>query len=250
MRDKVEIIAEIGINHNGNIELARDMIQVAKACGADVAKFQIYDPVRLLNPEHPDLKDHWDTILATKLLCSDVATLKRECDWVGIEFMASVFRPEVVEWTESIGMQRYKIASRSIYDQELAVAIAATGKPVIASYGMTKKGKRAAIENIGVSELRRLYCVSEYPTPLEDVEFMDHWGRNIFGIGKYYGFSDHTSGLAAAVVAMTLGARIIEKHFTMDKNLPGPDHVCSIIPDELRTLCELRDGIGVITSDK
>jgi len=246
MKSKVEIIAEIGINWQGDLELAREMIQVAKECGADVAKFQIYDPVRLLDPEHPDLKQHWDTILTTELTHFNVDTLKKECDRVGIEFMASVFRPEVVAWTEDIGMQRYKIASRSIYDYDLAEAIAATGKPVIVSYGMAKKGKKAAIDVAGVGELRRLYCVSKYPAVLEDIKFMDHWGRNIFGVGKYFGFSDHTSGIAAAVVAITLGARIVEKHFTMDKNYPGPDHVCSITPDELRTLCELRDGIGVI----
>jgi len=250
MKSKVEIICEIGINHNGNMELAREMVWVAKACGADIAKFQIYDPVELLDPNHPDLKEHWEIILATKLSCSNVGMLKEECDKAGIEFMASVFTPEAVEWTEEVGMQRYKIASRSIYNYDLAEAVAATGKPVIVSYGMAKKGKKAAIEVEGVGELRRLYCVSKYPTPLEDVKFMDHWGRNIFGVGKYFGFSDHTEGIAAAVVAMTLGARIIEKHFTVDKNLPGPDHICSITPDELRTLCELRDGIGVITDEQ
>jgi len=240
----IEVISEIGINHNGDMSRAIEMIHVSKECGADVAKFQIYDPEWLLDENDSDLRDCWDMILKTKLTRQWVELLKGECDSVGIEFFASVFRPEVVEWTEEIGMRRYKIASRSIYDKELAEAIAATGKPVIISYGMVKEGKVPAIvEILGMDErLKHLYCVAEaeYPTPFEKFRFFTSEGQSIFGPLGYDGFSDHSVGIMASIVAMYFGALIIEKHFTLNKQLPGPDHTCSVTPSELKLLCKVR----------
>jgi len=244
----IEVIAEIGINHNGDMGLAKNMIWSAKGCGADVAKFQIYDPRRVLDQNHPDLKGHWDTILKTELTRDQVIMLKEECDKAGIEFLASVFRPEVVEWTEAIGMKRYKIASRSIYDEPLAKAIAETGKPVIISYGMWKPSQFPAIFKYKSGPKIGLYCISKYPTPLEDIKFIDWIGPIFSDVGCFHGFSDHTEGITASVVAMSLGAKVIEKHVTYDKTFEGPDHACSITFHELRQLCNMRDEISVILS--
>jgi len=240
----IEIIAEIGINWQGDMALAKDMIWSAKFNGADVAKFQIYSPERLLDRNHPDLIDHWDTILKTELSRDQVRTLKEECDKANIEFLASVFRPEVVEWTEEIGMRRYKIASRSIYDKKLAEAIAATGKPIILSWGHHDPHRVSALIQWPAAWYRtkHLYCISKYPTALSDLtDFNDL----TFG-GRYDGFSDHTKGIIASIVAMSLGAKIIEKHVTYDKTLPGPDHSSSIDFGELRQLCNMRDEIEEI----
>lgn len=243
----ITIIAECGINHNGDMYTARDMIWEAKECGADVAKFQIYVPERILDMEHSIIKEHWATIKAAELSFGDACFLKGICDAIGIEFLASVFHPDRVEWTEKIGMERYKIASRSMYDEELAQAVAATGKPVIVSYGYLRGGRPAAIHeyNVHRAPVAVLYCVSEYPTPLSHLELPRHWtdpGRAFW----YHGFSDHTIGITASVVAMSFGAKIIEKHFTLDRGLSGPDQVCSIEPDELQTLCSMRDDIEEI----
>jgi N-acetylneuraminate synthase/N,N'-diacetyllegionaminate synthase len=217
------------------------MILIAKAAGADCAKFQVYDPRVVLDPHHPDIEPWWDLILATELDLVNVQFLKRECDLAGIEFLASVFEPEKVAWLEKIGVKRYKIASRSVYNEELLQAIGATQKPVLVSYSTTYlKDVDPPLLQCGIHRSRRLYCVSEYPTPLDRVRFREDM------FDYYAGWSDHTVGITAAVMAMSLGARIIEKHFTLSREMPGPDHVCSIEPRELKQLCHMRDEIEVI----
>lgn len=255
---RISVIAECGINFNGDMALAAEMIRTAKKCGADVAKFQIYKPDRLLDKDHPVLKPHWDTILKTELTRDNVKFLKQTCDTEGIEFLASVFHPDRVPWTEEIGMKRYKIASRSIYNEKLATAIANTDKPVLLSYGYFLPGKAPAILKLNYTHTwfrtKLLYCVSQYPTPFTEVQFYkkargSYTSRSsIFTCHAhaYDGFSDHTIGITASVVAMSLGATIIEKHFTLNQSLPGPDQTCSIEPDELKQLCEMRDEIEVI----
>jgi len=240
----ITIIAEIGINHNGDMSLAAEMVHTAKKCGADVAKFQIYVPERVLDLERPNIKKHWDTIKAAELTFKQVCDLKCLCAVEGIEFFASVFHPDRVEWTEKIGMKRYKIASRSIYDKVLAKAIAATGKPIIMSWGWhtLEKGYPVLSDYPAAwRRTKRLYCVSKYPTLLEELDFHENTFR-----GRYSGFSDHTIGITASVVAMSLGATIIEKHFTLSRDLPGCDQSCSIEPAELQQLCNMRDEIEII----
>lgn len=249
-RKKITIIAEIGINHNGDMVLAEEMIHIAKECGANVAKFQIYKPGRdgltQKSRRTPNIVKHWEAIKATELSFQDVRFLKGVCDSAGIEFFASVFHPNSVGWTEQIGMKRYKIASCSMYNKVLAEAIAATGKPIILSWGFyePEKGYPTLLQwPLAWARTRHLYCISKYPTPLNELGFHE----NIFG-GRYEGFSDHTVGITASVVAMSLGATIIEKHFTLDRRSPGPDQAGSMEPDELHQLCNMRDEIEVILS--
>lgn len=228
-----EIIAEIGQNHNGDMALARDLIAQAKASGADVAKFQLYD-ARALFPKQGN--EWFDYNCNTELSYDQLAALAEACADAGIEFMSSVFDVERVAWLEKLGTRRYKIASRSIGDRPLIEAVAATGKPMIVSLGMWEGEDFPDIEAPGGVDF--LHCVSKYPTPVEDVRL----GQVDFDL--YAGFSDHTLGITAATVALARGARIIEKHFTLDKASYGPDHACSMTPGELSELCRVRDEIA------
>lgn len=237
---RIEIMAEIGINHQGDMDLAVHMIRSAKQCGADVAKFQIYTPSVVLDPIHPLLAPWWSVIEATELDFQKAKMLKRVCDEEEIEFFASVFEPEKVAWTEELGMRRYKIAARSVYDDALLAAIGKTGKPVIASISkLYRRDVPPPFRYYGIRP-KKLFCVSEYPAPLSSLGL----DQTTFII--YDGFSDHTSGITASVAAMSLGARIIEKHFTLNRQFPGPDHVCSIEPDDLSKLCQMREEIEII----
>jgi len=152
--------------------------------------------------------------------------------------MTSVFDPERVWWCEEIGVKCYKIASRSIYDKELIDAIARTGKDIIASLGMYQGKEFPKIDTYGKVDF--LYCVSKYPTLPEDLNFLE------VDFNRYSGFSDHTIGIEAALVAMARGAKIIEKHFTLDKKMHGPDHIISMERQELRQMVEFSRKFEVI----
>lgn len=230
----MQIIAEIGQNHNGDMELARTLIRAAKANGADVAKFQVFD-ARALFPREGN--PWFDYNCKTELSRDQVRYLADECDKAGIEFMASVFDCERIAWLEEVGMKRYKIASRSVHDDVLIKATAETGKPLLVSLGMWQKpGFPAVTAKGGVGFL---HCISKYPTELKDVGL----GKVDFAV--YAGFSDHTIGLSASMAAFARGAKIVEKHFTMDMTMYGPDHAGSMTPDQLKTLAAFRDDAAL-----
>lgn len=234
----IEIIAEIGVNHNGDMQVATDLIWECKRAGANVAKFQLYDPRKRV-----DIDTHrWkDVLLQSRMTKRQVLQLAMECEKAGIEFMASCFDAERVGWCEQAGVKRYKIASKSIYDVELAKALVKTGKPVLLSMGFFERGRCPAIleEMEGNADrLKVLYCVSEYPTAYASLDM------NLIGYSD--GFSDHSPGLTASIAAMALGAKIIEKHVTLDRTKDGPDHMFSLEPDDLKELCAHRDAMEVI----
>jgi len=226
----LEIIAEIGQNHNGDLELACELIKKAKSCGADVAKFQLYDAKKLFPKEG---NEWYDYNCKTELSFHDVEVLNRVCEDEQIEFMASVFDIHRINWLEDLNIKRYKIASRSVYEEELVNAVIDTGKPVLISLGMWKE--ESLPEYSG--DVSYLYCVSKYPTPLNELDFK----KIDFTI--YGGFSDHTEGVTAPITAMARGAKIIEKHFTIDKKMYGPDHSGSMTPEELKEICNFRDNL-------
>jgi len=230
----MEIIAEIGQNHNGDMQLARRLIAEAKATGAAVAKFQVYD-ARALFPKEGN--EWFDYNCKTELSRSDVETLARECEGQGIEFMASVFDVERVGWLEDVGMRRYKIASRSVRDRELIETVAETGKPMLVSLGMWDGSEFPKLSSPGGVEY--LYCVSKYPTEMSDLHFSK------VDFSRYAGFSDHTIGIEAATIALARGARIIEKHFTLDKTMHGPDHSGSMTPAELAALFRFQNNLAL-----
>jgi len=226
----MNIIAEIGINHNGDINLAYELIRQAKLSGADIAKFQFYDPDKIFGPQgsYPD-KKNYEFALKVQFNYEQAKILKKWCDQEGIEFMASVFDMERLEWVQSLGVKRYKIASRSVENQELCQKILQTGKETFVSLGFwQKKEVPYKYENA-----KYLYCVPKYPCYYEDIELPQDFGESI-----YEGFSDHTIGIEVALVAIARGATIIEKHFTLNKGLAGPDHICSVTPGELTHLCQ------------
>jgi sialic acid synthase SpsE len=216
MSKKILVIAEIGHNHMGYMRHAKLLIDEAKACGADIAKFQAYDTDKIKKP----WESRYFELKLSEHTKEEFKELKEYCDKVGIEFMASAFDLEHFKWLEELGVKRHKVASRSIYDKELISAMEATGKPIIASLGK--------IDERGVPKIKNcqyLYCVSEYPAYIS--------GLPAFG-EIYTGFSDHTIGCYWAREAVKRGATIVEKHFTLSKELPGHDIKGSADPTELK----------------
>lgn len=242
--DRCLIISEIGINHNGNLELAKRMIKLSKMYGADIAKFQLYNPLTLLKRDDFSIDD-WSAILKSKLSFEDTAMLKKTCDKENIEFMASAFDFERLEWLEKLNVKRHKIASLSLYEKEYVDKVIKTGKEVIVSFGY----RNDKIESLGDTlirlgwddgvDIKGLYCISDYPTDLKKLNFT----RGMFCMNYLKGFSDHTIGITASILAMSYGAKIIEKHFTLDPTLPGPDQKGSMTPPELLQLSKFRDDL-------
>lgn len=216
-RDKIMIIAECGHNGNGNMRLNKLLIEEAKKCGADAVKFQAYCIDKIKKP----WQSRYFELGVAQLLKEDVKELKEYADKVGIEFMASAFDEERVGWLEEIGVRRHKIASRSIYDQKLIKAMEKTGKPIIASLGQWDKKEFPKIKNA-----QFLYCVAEYPAYIKELPSFD----------KYDGFSDHTIDCYWAREAIKRGAKIIEKHFTLSKTLPGFNQKGSAEPYAMKDL--------------
>lgn len=228
----MEIIAEIGQNHNGDMSIALDMIDCAKENGADVVKFQVYDAKSIFSRDN---NPWYEYNCRTELTRDQIFLLSEKCARAGVEFMASVFDTERVSWLEEAGVKRYKIASRSIHDKELIDRLCRTNKPLLVSLGMWKGAAFPSIPS--GNKVDFMYCVSKYPTDLCDIKLND------VDFKKYSGFSDHTIGIAAAVAAISRGANIIEKHFTLDRSMYGPDHVCSMTPGDLKTLDIFRKQI-------
>jgi len=229
----MEIIAEIGQNHDGDMVLAKELIYAAKECGADVAKFQLFDAISTFPPKE---SNPWlDYNCKTELTRDNIQYLYEICQEVDIEFMCSAFDSMRVSWLENINVKRHKIASRSIRDIKLIDTIAQTNKEAIVSLGMWQETE---FPKLPVKNSRFLYCVSKYPTPLEDFNFL-----SIDFIKDYAGFSDHSIGIEAASIALSRGAQIIEKHFTLDKKRYGPDHEGSMSPKDLTELCLFKSSL-------
>ena len=213
-------------NHNGDMGRMAEMIRTAKACGADIAKFQLYDTDKLIR----DPK-YLPTLRRGQLSLAQWHLIVEECVHTGIEYLASPFDVERVGWCQEALMQRYKVSSFDIYNEPLLEAIVGTGKDIIMSLGMMDKRGFPTVKG---THIDYLYCVSKYPTELSDLRF------DTVDFKKFSGFSDHTIGIAASVMAMARGARIIEKHFTLDKTLDGWDHQLSMDASDLKELDKYR----------
>lgn len=223
MNKKIFIIAEAGHNHMGYMRHAKLLIDEAKACGADAIKFQFYDTNKIKKP----YQSRYYELLLSEHTKEEAKELKEYCDKVGIEFFASAFDIERLGWLEELKVKRHKIASRSIYEEDMVKAMEKTGKPIIASLGKLDKRGIPKIKNC-----EYLFCVAEYPTYMRPEDFPTKFGKDEL----YQGFSDHTIGCYWAREAIKRGATIIEKHFTLSKELPGHDIKGSADPTELKDL--------------
>lgn len=230
----VFIIAEAGINHGGDMNLAHNMIRESAIAGADAVKFQLYSVEKLFGPNGQDPRpDICDKIRHLELTYENVKQLKYWCWEEHIEFMASVFDTERLSWLESLSVQRHKVASRvSKLDPGLAEAVAKIGKTTYMALGF---GARP-LDPILYSNVQYLYCVSKYPTEFCDLKLPRYFGYSMEDDVCWSGFSDHSIGIEASLVAIARGARVIEKHVTFNKSNSGPDHVCSITFEELKEL--------------
>ncbi|MDA9300075.1 N-acetylneuraminate synthase [Amylibacter sp.] len=272
----VEIIAEIGVNHNGSLKTAFDMIDVAKAAGADIVKFQLFSADKLVHKTAPlaeyqaknmgKQQTQHAMLKNLELTYEDHLKLSDYCKLRDIEYLSTAFDEDSLEFLQGVIQQRrFKIPSGEITNGPFIAKHAEISRPLILSTGMATLSevetalsiinyvfkdhkveptslKSILSENISENEQNKLkelvtllHCSTEYPTPIESVNLqsMQTLG-NAFNLN--YGYSDHTEGVAVAVAATALGANIIEKHFTLDKNAEGPDHLASLDPEELALL--------------
>ncbi len=244
----VYIIAEAGVNHNGSFDLACKLVDAAKAAEVDCIKFQTFKSKNLVsrNAQKADYQktttgdgSQVDMLKKLELSYDEFLKLKEYCDQIGICFLSTPFDFDSIEFLNSIDMPFWKIPSGEITNYPYLVALAKTGKPVVMSTGMCDlKEIEAAIKVLhenGTKEIRLLHCNTEYPTPFEDVNLRAmQTMREAFGLEV--GYSDHTKGIEVPVAAVALGATVIEKHFTLDRNMEGPDHKASLEPNELAAM--------------
>ena len=281
------IIAEAGVNHNGSADMAKKLIRVAKEAGADAVKFQTFRAEKLASVRAPKADYQMETtdgaesqvdMLKKLEIPLDVyAELMEECKDVGIDFLSTPFEEESLRFlVEGCGISVLKIPSGEITNAPFLLQIARTRKNIILSTGMSTLGEvEDALGALAFGYLRRgdpsslrdfreayteaqregslqekvrlLHCTTEYPAPYHEVNLaaMDTM-RKAFGLPV--GYSDHTEGIAVALAAVARGATIIEKHFTLDRNLPGPDHKASLEPKELgemvRGIRQIEQAIG------
>ncbi|NNJ32231.1 N-acetylneuraminate synthase [Lacrimispora defluvii] len=247
---KIMIIAEAGVNHNGDLSIARQLIDAACAAGADAVKFQTFRAELLATPKakKADYQFHntgtdnsqFEMLKELELSWKDFKLLSDYCTFRGIRFLSSPFDENSMEYLDSIGMEIIKIPSGEITNYCYLKKAASLKKPVILSTGMSTPAEiRDALKLLDQSgqDITLLHCSSIYPTPMEDVNLNAMITlREMFH--KKTGYSDHTAGIEVAVAAAALGACVIEKHLTLDKTMPGPDHRMSLEPDEFKHMAD------------
>lgn len=248
------IIAEAGVNHNGSLKLAKQMIDEAAKAGADYIKFQTFKPEKLVS-KYAQKADYQKKTtgnnesqlqMLEKLALSydDFVELKKYCEQIGIGFLSTPFDEDSIRFLDSLDMDFWKIPSGEITNYPYLVQIAQTGRDIVLSTGMCEMDEIAdamkVLEESGAGNISLLHCNTEYPTPYEDVNLLAmKQMRTAFK--KQVGYSDHTVGIEVPIAAVALGAEIIEKHFTLDKNMEGPDHKASLEPLELsQMICSIR----------
>lgn len=264
MRNQVIIIAEAGVNHNGDLAMAKKLIDVASSAGVDFVKFQTFKADKLVSKEaklanyqslnidqanlsqyemlrNLEMPDYWHYELMAYAKEKDVS------------FLSTAFDEDSIDFLNQLGVSHFKIPSGEITNLPYLLHIASKGKPVILSTGMSELQEiRNAVDLLTENGIKRedliiLHCNTEYPTPMEDVNLL---AMNSIGkaLDVKVGYSDHTSGIEVPIAAVALGAVLIEKHFTLDKTLPGPDHKASLNPDELVAMVKAIKNIELAIS--
>jgi len=231
------IVAEGGVNHGGSLDVAKRLVDAAKAAGADCVKFQLFSSRKLWGD---------DRIRHLELRFSEMTALRLYCQEVGIEFMCTPFGAEEVILL-STHVKRWKLASGCLERRAIIDEMRSTGKPIIASTGMhTFEQVLAAMSHLGTHGLTLLHCTSAYPAPISDVNLMAM--TRLRQIGVPVGYSDHTLGITVPIAAAALGATVIEKHLTLDCRATGPDHAASIEPKDfacmVRAIRDVETALG------
>lgn len=267
MDNHVLIIAEAGVNHNGSIDVAKQLIDKAVGAGADIIKFQTFKSEKLVSKSAKQAEyqkrnigskaDDSQLNMLKKLELSqeDYEELMQYCQQKGIKFFSTAFDMDSIDYLHSLHMGLWKIPSGEITNYPYIRKIAQYGEPVILSTGMCEMDDICAAMNVlikfGVKreQITILHCNTEYPTPYKDVNLKAMIAlKDEFKVEV--GYSDHTKGIEVPIAAVALGATVIEKHFTLDRNMEGPDHKASLEPDELRAMvCAIRNIEKAIGGD-
>ena len=251
--ERILIIAEAGVNHNGSLETAKQLVDVASEAGADMVKFQTFSANRLVttsankaayqNKNTSASESQHEMIRKLELSRAMHEQLIVYCKQCGIDFFSTGFDTHSIDMLVELGVGIFKIPSGEITNLPYLRHVGKYNKPVIISTGMANLGEiesaLMALEISGTprSKITVLHCNTEYPTPMEDVNLRAMIGiKEAFGVAV--GYSDHTLGSEVPVAAVALGATVIEKHFTLDRNLPGPDHKASLEPQELKEMVQ------------
>ena len=258
------IIAEAGVNHNGDINLAKQLIDAAAESGADIVKFQTFNASRQVTNtakkadyqvKTTDSKESQHDMLRRLELNEDMHhELISHCVMRNIGFFSTGFDIESIDLLVSLGQDHFKIPSGEITNLPYLRHIGRLGKTVILSTGMATLGEIEdaidALEQAGTprSKLTILHCTTEYPTPMNDVNLRAMQSIHA-AFGAAVGYSDHTQGIEVPIAAVAMGATVIEKHFTLDRNLPGPDHKASLEPAELKAMVTAIRNIEIALGD-
>lgn len=260
---KVMIIAEAGVNHNGDLEIAKKLIDKAAECGADVVKFQTFKTEDEIS-KHAIKADYQkittgDAEEGQLEMCKRLEispknheVLIEHCKKRNIKFLSTPFEVGSVDVLVSLGLDTLKIPSGEINNLPYLEKIGKLKKKIILSTGMSNLGEvekaLQILQKHGTIDITVLHCTTEYPAPFKDVNL-----RAMVTMGQAFGlpvgYSDHTTGIEASIAAVALGATVIEKHFTLDKNMEGPDHKASIEPEELRALVSAIRNIELALGD-
>ena len=235
------LVAEIGLNHNGNLHIAKELITAAKDSGADAVKFQSYTTEKFINRVAPRAENLFHIFKQYELSFSEHVVLKEFADSNNILFFSTPLSLDWVDLLDTLEVCAYKVASGDLNNIRLLEKIVKKNKPVFISTGAAYfsdiKKSISFFRAQTFAHLVVLHCVSLYPTPMEKINL-----HRMLAIEQQFdvipGFSDHTLGTRASEYASCMGACMIEKHFTMDKNLPGPDHHLSVMPEELAKIRE------------
>jgi len=264
MTHRTLVIAEAGVNHNGDLELAKRLVDAAAEAGADLVKFQTFSADRLATrsaqkadyqTQATDGKESQHEMLRRLELDAEAhKVLIAHCAARNIGFFSTGFDIESVDLLVSLGQDRIKIPSGEITNLPYLRHIGRLGKAVLLSTGMATLGEvEAAIEVLEQAGTPRagmtvLHCTSEYPTPMAEVNLRAMQSIHA-AFGVAVGYSDHTPGIEVAIAAVAMGASVVEKHFTLDRKLPGPDHKASLEPDELRAMVTAIRNIEIALGD-
>lgn len=247
----VIIIAEAGVNHNGSLEMAKQLVDEAVNAGADYIKFQTFRSEKIVSRhaqaaqyQKENLKEdvgQFDMLKKLELGYEDFRELKTYCEKKGIGFISTPFDLESLSFLNELGMDFWKLPSGEMTNLPYLEAMAKTRRPIILSTGMCNLEEVAealeVLTNNGAEDITILQCNTQYPTLPEDVNLRAMYTMKE-KFGYPVGYSDHTQGISIPLAAVAMGAEVIEKHFTLSHELPGPDHVASLEPDELQAMVE------------